>query len=96
MPTIRDRLTRENLTELVLPLGGAWQASVAACLGVLTFLLSLWPLVGLGAWAVTGAFAAWGLLRVHHEALRGAGHAWFGVACGVGPVCTGLLLLAYH
>lgn len=92
----RDRLTRENATELVFPPGGAWQSSVAACLGVLAFLLSLWPLVGLATWAITGVFAAWGLLRARHEARRGAGHAWFGVACGVGPLSTGLLLLAYH
>ncbi len=93
---LRDRLTAENLRELVHPHGSAWQASVAACLGVLTFLLSLWPLVGLAAWGLTCAFAGWALLLVRRDAVGGASHAWFGVVCGVGPLCTGLLLLAYR
>lgn len=92
-----DRLTAANLKELVFPLGSAWQGSVAACLGLLTIVLSVWPLAGLGAWLVTSAFAGWALLRIRRDVLLGGTvHAWFGIACGIGPLWTGLLMVAYH
>lgn len=94
---LSDRLTGASLKELVFPLGSAWQGSVAACLGLLTVVLSVWPLVGLGAWVVTCVFAAWALLRIRRDVLLGGTvHAWFGVACGIGPLWTGLLMLAYR
>jgi fatty acid desaturase len=93
----RDRLTAEGLKRLVFPEETAWQASLAACLGVLTIALSVWPLVGLGAWLVTCTFAGLALLRLRQDVLLGgAERAWFAVACGVGPLCTGLLALAFR
>ncbi len=93
----RDRLTAESLKRLVLPEETAWQASAAACLGVLTIALSVWPVAGFGAWLVTCAFAGLAFRRLRQEVLLGgAERAWFGIACGVGPLWTGLLALAFR
>ncbi|MBN9373836.1 MAG: DUF2510 domain-containing protein [Cellulomonas sp.] len=93
----RDRLTAEGLKRLVFPDETAWQASLAACLGVLTIALSVWPLAGFGAWLVTCAFAGLGFRRLRREVLLGgAERAWFGIACGVGPLWTGLLALVFR
>lgn len=93
----RDRLTAEGLKRLVFPEETAWQASVAACLGVLTIALSVWPVAGFGAWLVTGAFAGLALRRLRREVLLGgAERAWFALACGVGPLWTGLLALLFR
>jgi hypothetical protein len=93
----RDRLTVEGLTRLVFPDETAWQASLAACLGVLTIALSVWPLAGFGAWLVTSAFAGLAFRRLRREVLLGgAERAWFGIACGVGPLWTGLLALVFR
>ncbi len=90
-------LTAEHLKDLVLPGGSAWQGSVAGCLGVVTILLSVWPVAGLAAWALTCGFAGWALLRIRRDVLLGGKvHAWFGVACGIGPLWTGLLMVAYR
>lgn len=93
----RDRLTAESLKRLVFPDETAWQTSLAACLGVLTIALSVWPLAGFGAWLVTCAFAGLGFRRLRREVLLGGSErAWFGIACGVGPLWTGLLALVFR
>ena len=64
---------------------------------MLTIALSVWPLAGFGAWLVTCAFAGLGFRRLRREVLLGgAERAWFGIACGVGPLWTGLLALVFR
>lgn len=92
---------REGITGLVrrlaFPADGAWEASTAALLGLLTVALAVWPLVGAGVWLVTCAFAGLAFRRLRHDVLLGGvERAWFGIACGVAPLWTGLLTLAFR
>ncbi len=93
----RDRVTAAGLRRLLFPAETAWQASTAACLGIVTVALSVWPLAGLLSWVVTCGFAGLALRRLRREVLLGgAERAWFAVACGVGPLWTGLLSLTFR
>ncbi len=82
---------------VVFPADGAWQASAAALLGLLTVALAVWPLVGAGAWLVTCAFAGLAFRRLRRDVLLGGmERAWFGIACGIAPLWTGLLALTFR
>lgn len=86
-----------RLPAWLAPPGSAWQAVVAGYLGIVTVVCAVWPLVGLGVWAVTAAFAGWALLRIRQDVLLGERwRALAGLASGVAPLWTTALMLAYR
>ena len=93
----RDHVTGASLKRLVFPDESAWQASSSALVGILAIALSVWPLVGLGVWLVAAVLAGLAFLRLRREVLLGGTErAWFGLACGIGPLWTGILALAFR